>query len=300
MPRARAHAVYLRLGGQSLELMSFAQPGAPYPTGIAGTDTRFQHFAIVVGDVAAAYGRLLQCSGWTPITQAGPQRLPESSGGVCAFKFRDPEGHPLELLAFPPPAEPLYWQQARRRNGRHDGAQAGITEGGGAHGGSDHAGTAHARTAHGRSVCLGIDHSAIAVASTARSVEFYRDRLQFSVAGGSVNHGREQALLDDVPRPVVEVTALRPASTAPPHLELLCYRSMMHAEQPLPRSNDVAATQLVCEADDHAALVRALAHRCGTTFISRDPLQDLESTAAVLLRDPDGHLLRLTRRASLR
>ena len=27
-----------------------------------------------------------------------PVRLPDSSGGVTAFKFRDPDGHPLELL----------------------------------------------------------------------------------------------------------------------------------------------------------------------------------------------------------
>lgn len=36
-------------------------------------------------------------------------RLPESSGGVTAFKFRDPDGHPLELLAFPDGKVPSRW-----------------------------------------------------------------------------------------------------------------------------------------------------------------------------------------------
>ncbi len=41
---------------------------------------------------------------------AGPERLPARSGGVSAFKFRDPDGHPLELLAFPPEAVPPIWR----------------------------------------------------------------------------------------------------------------------------------------------------------------------------------------------
>ena len=53
-----------------------------------------------------------QYPGWTPISTSGPQLLPAASGGVSAFKFRDPEGHPLELIAFPPGAVPPQWQTA--------------------------------------------------------------------------------------------------------------------------------------------------------------------------------------------
>ncbi len=73
--------------------------GAPYPGDAPGWSPLFQHFAIVTGDMAAAFERLRQASGWTPITRGGPQALPPSSGGVTAFKFRDPDGHPLELIA---------------------------------------------------------------------------------------------------------------------------------------------------------------------------------------------------------
>ncbi len=60
------------------------------------------------------------------------------------------------------------------------------------------------------------------MSSTAASIDFYED-LGLSRTASSLNVGREQALLDDVPDPVVEVTALSPAQ-ATPHVELLCYR----------------------------------------------------------------------------
>ena len=66
-----------------------------------GDDVRFQHFAIVARDMRAAFERLRNFAGWTRISRGGPRRLPASSGGVTAFKFRDPEGHPIELLHFP-------------------------------------------------------------------------------------------------------------------------------------------------------------------------------------------------------
>lgn len=91
----------LRLGAETVELVAPEQPGAPYPAGSASNDLWFQHFAIVVSDMRAAYGRLQESVEWTPISFGGPVRLPAASGGVTAFKFRDPEGHPLELLEFP-------------------------------------------------------------------------------------------------------------------------------------------------------------------------------------------------------
>lgn len=110
LPGARAQVRLLRLGRQEVELVAFAEKGRPYPPGSTSADRWFQHIAIVVSDMRAAYSRLAARSGWTPISTAGPQLLPESSGGVTAFKFRDLEGHPLELIEFPPAGTPKPWQ----------------------------------------------------------------------------------------------------------------------------------------------------------------------------------------------
>lgn len=90
----------LRLGAQTIELSQCHPPGAAYPAGADAHDLDFQHIAIVTPDIAAAYHRVM-AQGAQPISHGGPQKLPETSGGVTAFKFRDPFGHPLELLAFP-------------------------------------------------------------------------------------------------------------------------------------------------------------------------------------------------------
>lgn len=213
-----ARRVTLSLGREIIELLQFDRPGRPYPDGAAVSDPIFQHFAIVVKDMSQAYRWLLAVAGWTAISRAGPQTLPLSSGGVTAFKFRDPDGHPLEFLAFPDNNFPAIW---RGRPNCDD--------------------------------CLGIDHSAISIADTARSIAFYRN-LGFEVGARSSNQGQEQENLDNVAEARVEVTALKPSQAAP-HLELLCYRNTPQ-NRATPRSNaDVATTRLVLQrrATQHAA-----------------------------------------------
>ncbi len=63
-------------------------------------DQGFQHIALPVSDMAAAMARLAP---FAPrmISVGGAQVLPESSGGVTAVKFRDPDGLPVEFLRFP-------------------------------------------------------------------------------------------------------------------------------------------------------------------------------------------------------
>jgi catechol 2,3-dioxygenase-like lactoylglutathione lyase family enzyme len=256
---AQARALPLRLGEEMIELLAFAQRGAPYPADIGCDDPRFQHIAIVVADMETAYLRLCACEGWTAITKPAPQRLPASSGAVTAFKFRDPEGHPLELLAFPPDNVPPRWRETPHRHGP----------------------------------CLGVDHSAIVVSSTASSVAFYRQVLGFSVIGGSLNRGLEQEQLDAVPGAVVEVTALDPGA-GNSHLELLCYRSpdrLRGAPEAL-RSNDIAATRLVLEVDDVPALELRLA-AARVRLISVGTEASRYNRPALLIRDPDGHALLL-------
>jgi catechol 2,3-dioxygenase-like lactoylglutathione lyase family enzyme len=203
-----AESVWLGLGDEIVELTRFDAPGRAYPEAIMASDLMFQHFAIVVADMDQAYRRLRAISGWTPISWNGPQRLPASSGGVSAFKFRDPEGHPLELLAYPAGGVPERWKT-------------------------------------GSGLCLGIDHSAISVRDAERSIAFY-ETLGLRLGARSFNHGSEQSALDGLEQAELDVVALEPIRDTP-HLELLCYHSVAHrAGIPL-RSNDIAATRLVFE-----------------------------------------------------
>jgi len=94
-------ATTLTLGPGRLDLTPSGPRGRAYPRTLPPWSARFQHLAIVTPDMAAAMERLRQTPGWTAISRHGPQRLPASSGGVTAFKFRDPDGHPLELINFP-------------------------------------------------------------------------------------------------------------------------------------------------------------------------------------------------------
>jgi catechol 2,3-dioxygenase-like lactoylglutathione lyase family enzyme len=227
-----AFAISLGLGDDVVELLQFDRPGRPYPAGAISSDLCFQHFAIVVSDVQLAYQRLVSADGWTAISTDGPQQLPASSGGVTAFKFRDPDGHPLELLAFPDGQMPEHWQARASGN-----------------------------------LFLGVDHSAISVADSAASIAFY-EGLGLHVAARSLNTGPEQERLDAVSHAEVEVTALEPEQ-APPHVELLCYRSGTRSESTIVSSNDLAATRLIFEVDGPSS----------------------ESATPQGLIDPDGHHL---------
>jgi catechol 2,3-dioxygenase-like lactoylglutathione lyase family enzyme len=243
---------YLRLGEQEIALAQSDPPGRSYPNQVAGWDPLFQHFAIVVADMAAAYARLRTLGGWTAISTSGPQTLPLSSGAVTAFKFRDPEGHPLELLEYAAGAMPARW--------------------------ASRSGTPY----------LGIDHSAISVADTQRSVAFYGG-LGLQCIGSSLNVGAEQEKLDDVAGAIVEVTALAPPVISTPHVELLCYRGDFDRRTDSARPNDVAAAQLVFEVESHEALDALLAD--SREAVVSGPIQSDSGCERAMLRDPDGHWL---------
>ena len=211
-----ARSIVLGLGHETIELLQFDQPGRLYPDEIASSDIRFQHFAIVVSDMALAYQRLCADDDWRAISTHGPQRLPASSGGVEAFKFRDPDGHPLELLSYPNDKAPAWWQGQPKD-----------------------------------ALFLGIDHSAIGVADSSRSIAFY-ESLGLRLAAQSHNSGPAQQRLDDVSSPQVEVTALAPPQSTP-HVELLCYRNVTHERTRALRYNDVAATRLIFETHQNSS-----------------------------------------------
>ena len=252
--QARGRSSLLRLGRERIELLEFtAAAGRPYPLGSTSTDLWFQHMAIVVNDMKHAYQRVMANRRFRPISRNGPVRLPDSSGGATAFKFRDHDGHPLELLAFPEGRVPGEWREA-----------------------------------NGTGPFLGIDHTAIGVSDSASSARFFGSVFGFSTGTRTENRGREQADLDDVEEVDVSVTRLAPDLPAP-RMELLHYH--VGPRRPIPHdtaSNDIVATHSVVRVASLDATAAALARR--GTPLSGDDLMILHSgLRAALVSGPDGH-----------
>jgi catechol 2,3-dioxygenase-like lactoylglutathione lyase family enzyme len=109
----RMRVVRLRLGQEYLQLTEFlAPPGRPAPVDSRSNDRWFQHVAIIVSDMDRAYARLRQFR--VQHASTGPQLLPKTipnAAGIRAFYFRDPDGHPLEVLQFPPGKGDPRWQR---------------------------------------------------------------------------------------------------------------------------------------------------------------------------------------------
>ena len=98
----RRHA--LTLGPTSLDIDRYDAAGRPYPARADAASRCFQHLALVTDDVEQLWATAL-AHGANAISRNGPVTLPASAGGVTAIKFRDPDGHPLELIRFPDMAE---------------------------------------------------------------------------------------------------------------------------------------------------------------------------------------------------
>ena len=254
IPDARGRRSLLRLGRERIELLEFTDvAGRAYPPDSTSTDIWFQHIAIVVSDMTQAYQRIMANPRFRPISREGPVRLPDRSGGVTAFKFRDHDGHPLELLGFPDGLFPEDW-----------------------------------RAANGAGPFLGIDHTAIAVGDTARSARFFRSVFGFCAGARSENRGPEQDALDDVDDVRVSVTRLAP-DRAVPRLELLHYH--VGTRRPIPSdtaSSDITATHCAVRVASLEATAAALA-RHGMP-LSGDELMTLRGgIRAALITGPDGH-----------
>jgi catechol 2,3-dioxygenase-like lactoylglutathione lyase family enzyme len=108
---ARVRIVRLKLGDEFLELSEYLAPrGRPIPVDFRSNDRWFQHVAIITRDMDKAYAWLRQNK--VQHASSGPQRLPNwnpNAGGIQAFYFRDPDGHHLEILAFPPDKGDRKW-----------------------------------------------------------------------------------------------------------------------------------------------------------------------------------------------
>lgn len=259
---ARLRVVRLLLGSESLELTEFLAPrGRPMPPDVRANDGVFQHVAIIVSDMDAAYARLRQFN----VTHAstGPQRLPDSNpnaGGIKAFYFRDPDGHFLEVLQFPPGKGDQRWHAPDR-------------------------------------LFLGIDHTAIVVSDTDRSLALYRDLLGLRIVGTSENFDTEQEHLNNVFGARLRITTLRaPAGPGIELLEYLAPRDGLPAPADL-KSNDIAHWQTTILVPAPVSIVdKAASHppfSLVTPHVVRLPDDALNVAAAALVRDPDGHGLRL-------
>lgn len=232
-PGARIRRVRLRLGDEFLDLHEFlTDKGRAIPPDSRSNDLWFQHVAIVVADMAAAHGVLRQAG--VREVSPGPQRLPDwnaAVAGIEAFYFRDPDGRNLELLHFPAGKGDPRWQQDARR------------------------------------LFLGIDHTALAASDSAKSLDFYRDRLGLRVAGENLNHGPEQERLNDVPGARLRITLLK--GERGPGVELLEYLAPRDGRPMAPdsRANDLWHWHIAMTGAPGAA----------------------DGSGASLLRDPDGH-----------
>jgi len=183
----RMRSARMRLGDEFIELTEFLAPkGRPAPVDTRANDRWFQHIAIITSDMERAYKRLRENK--VEHASSGPQRLPDwnkNAGGIQAFYFRDPDGHFLEVLAFPPDKGNAKW---------HRGS---------------------------KDVFLGIDHTAIVISDTDASLRFYRDALGLKIVGESENYGPEQERLNNVFGARLRITSLRAASG--PGVEFLEY-----------------------------------------------------------------------------
>ena len=208
-----------------------------------------------------AYARLRQNK--VEHASSGPQRLPDwnkNAAGISAFYFKDPDGHPVEVLQFPPDKGAEKWHRPTNK------------------------------------LFLGIDHTAIVVWDTDASLKFYRDVLGLRVAGESENYGTEQEHLNNVFGARLRITALRSATG--PGIELLEYLAPRDG-RPFPadeHANDIVHRRTIVFTTDADAATHPL-QASKAVFVSSgvvaNPTGQLGFKKALLVRDPDGHVIEL-------
>jgi catechol 2,3-dioxygenase-like lactoylglutathione lyase family enzyme len=264
LPSAEARVARLRLGSERVELRQFIAPlGRVVREDSHSNDQTFQHMAIVVRDMDAAFAAV-ERQGAMHVSPA-PQTIPASNpvaGGIRAYYFKDPDGHALELIWFPEGKGRARWR------------------------------------AHPARLFLGIDHSAIAVSDTERSLPFYKG-LGFVVAGESLNFGKEQEALSGVSGARVRITGLAPLLG--PAVEFLSYLAPGPGRSTPADSatNDLWHWEISVEVDELEGALRAV-ERAGGKRLSPSSVEltglDLGYRHAALVTDSDGHCLRLVQR----
>lgn len=261
----RARIVRLRLGEEHIELVDFLVPeGRSIPEDSRSNDRWFQHIAIIVSDMGKAYTHLRKHG--VSHASTGPQLLPDwnpAASGIAAFYFRDPDGNHLEILEFPSGKGDARWQSKE-------------------------------------TLFLGVDHTAIVVDDTEKSLRFWRDALGFMVAGGSENYGPEQERLNNVFGARLRITGLR-AQEGGIGVELLEYLAP-RTGRPAPvdtHANDLWHWHVNVPTNDAkaaAAVVREKAFDWVSPGAVDLGVGALGYGTAVMVRDPDGHGVLLRQR----
>lgn len=262
VPSARVRVVQMQLGNEVIELTDYLNAeGRPIPLDSRSNDRWFQHIAIVVNDMDAAYQRLRQAK--AQFVSNMPQTLPDyltAAAGIKAFYFQDPDRHNLEVIYFPPGKGDPHWQEPTNQ------------------------------------LFLGIDHTAIATDDTDTSLSFYRDLLGLRVAGESENFGPEQEHLNNVFGAHLQITGLRAA--AGPGVEFLDYLSPP-GSRPIPedlRANDLAqwqTTLVVADAELAARQLQAAGYELISAGVVTFSDSNLGFARGFLVPDPDGHVMRI-------
>ena len=256
----RARIVRLRLGAEEIELIDYLAPeGRPMPVDSRSNDEWFQHVAIIVTDMDAAYAQLRRHN--VQHASTGPQTLPEwnpNAGGIKAFYFKDPDGNHLEILQFPPDKGDPRWHEPSDK------------------------------------LFLGIDHTAIVVRDTAPSLRFFDYALGLAIRGTSENYGIEQERLNNVFGARLLITSL--GAPAGPAVEFLDYLAPATG-RPMPadtQANDLWHWQVRMQAPDLDGLENTL-RQAGAAFVSpgivQMPDDALALGRALMVRDPAGHAI---------
>ncbi|MCP9849432.1 VOC family protein [Cyanobium sp. Morenito 9A2] len=277
---AHLRLVRLRLGAERIELTEVIDPGPhqrrgrPIAAEARSCDLSFQHLCLVVSDLVVAHGAVapLIASGELRSISSAPQRLPSwnvAAAGIEAFKFRDPEGHALELLQFPPGKGDPRWQRP---------------------------------AADPDSPWLGIDHSAIAIGDSEVSQRFYVEGLGLRRGVEGLNSGVEQERLDGLAGARVRIVPLR--CRQGPGLEGLQYLEPSGG-RPIPAdlgAQDLDHWQIRLVVDDLEAIRGRLISLALLGDLPPSTVVDLEGAGlgfrrALQLRDPDGHRIQLVQRS---
>ena len=258
----RMRVVRMKLGDEVIELTQYLAPeGRPIPPDWRSNDHWFQHIAVVVTDMDKGYQHLRAHK--VRHASSGPQTLPASNqaaAGIRAFYFKDPDGHNLEIIYFPHGKSDPRWQQ---KTGK---------------------------------LFLGIDHTAIVVSNTQKSLKFYRHILGLRLVGESMNQGLEQEHLNNVAGARLHISGLR--AKGGPGVEFLDYLTPRDG-RPAPkdtRANDLWHWQTTLSTPDAETAARRLnggGARMISPTVARIPHQTLGFTRGFLARDPDGHGVRI-------
>ena len=258
----RIRVVRMQLGDEQIEMTEYLAPkGRSIPADTRNNDRSFQHIAIIVSDMDKAYAWLRENK--VEHASSGPQRLPEwnkNAAGIRAFYFKDPDGHPLEILQFPPDKGLAKWHR--------------MSE----------------------DLFLGLDHTAIVVDDTEASLKFYRDLLGMKIVGESENYGSEQEHLNNVFGAHLRITSLRAA--AGPGIELLEYLAP-RSGRPFPadeHANDLVHRQTVLltnNADQAAHDLMSAKVDLVSSGLVANQTEELGFRSALIVRDPDGHAVEI-------